>query len=311
MVWLTDVLKPILSHKLEDEVFPGNLPNMRDELIHLGVLRQEFAKHLWSRSMGAPRAEQIEDDVRRAILNLGVALPLDPIDSGEKDMLIIMRLPEVPGQDQERHLEKSMSERMLKRGNQDLVLKWRFNPAGPPHGLVERVIVSCRAVGIVERGSCWRYGAVFSGPAPANGGRRRRLYTFAVRYDDSTGNERRVLTLRMVGPLKDDGVWTALRWVASSVVNLSKKWPGVEWEGRPVCAEGHKNRMYFASPHKVSDIVLCSHTGRKNARNARRSFPTAVDPTSKPRDSSIAFALVSFSIAGAHRGSLASTTTTG
>lgn len=42
------------------------------------------------------------------------------------------------------------------------------------------------------------------------------MYTFAIRYDDTIGNERRVLTLRMAGSLKDDNVWSALRWVASS-----------------------------------------------------------------------------------------------
>lgn len=42
-----------------------------------------------------------------------------------------------------------------------VVLKWRFDWAGPPHGLVERLIASCRVIGEVEHGLCWRYGAAF------------------------------------------------------------------------------------------------------------------------------------------------------
>lgn len=143
---------------------------MRDELVHLGVLRQEFAKHLWSCSMGTPRAEKVEDDMRRVIFNLGVALPLLALPSDCSDrnyMLAIMRLPKVPGKGQQRDFESLMTDGVQKRGSQDLIPRWRFDSADPPHGLDERVIASCRAVGIVKMGSCWRYGAVFNGHALA------------------------------------------------------------------------------------------------------------------------------------------------
>lgn len=40
--------------------------------------------------------------------------------------------------------------------------------AGPPSGLVERLIASCRVIGKVEQGLCWRYGAVFKSHAMAS-----------------------------------------------------------------------------------------------------------------------------------------------
>lgn len=46
------------------------------------------------------------------------------------------------------------------RGPEQVVLKWRFDWAGPPRGLVERLIASCHEIGKVEQGLCWRYGAV-------------------------------------------------------------------------------------------------------------------------------------------------------
>lgn len=39
--------------------------------------------------------------------------------------------------------------------------------AGPPIGLVERLIASCYVVGKVEQGLCWRHGAAFTSHAMA------------------------------------------------------------------------------------------------------------------------------------------------
>ena len=48
VVWLSKVLSPILTHKLSDEHPPtGRLCESRDELAYNGVLRVDFARHLW------------------------------------------------------------------------------------------------------------------------------------------------------------------------------------------------------------------------------------------------------------------------
>lgn len=90
-------------------------------------------------------------------------------------------------------------------------------------------------------------------------GNPTRLYEFIIRYDKTVGDNRRVLSFRMFGPLSDDRVWAALRWGASAMIGVSREWRGVLWEGWPVCAEGHTERLYLVTPDKVrvSAPVLC------------------------------------------------------
>ncbi|CAB1104970.1 unnamed protein product [Ectocarpus sp. CCAP 1310/34] len=271
VVWLSTALKPILDHKLVHKVFPQHFAGMRNELVHNGILRIAFAEHLWSDVMEITVPEEVLDALCRVIVNLGVALPLEPASllpgSGRalatgrpnisrQDMLVIMRLPETCGAEHE--LQELISDQMRRHSDREVTLMWRFDSAGPPYGLVERVIASCHAVGVVEMGLCWRYGAVFQSRAMATSDGSDRLYTFVVRYDSAVGNERRILSMRMFGPLQDNRVWAALRWVASSVVNISKDWPGVLWEGWPQCARRHRNRTYFATSDKASigDFLL-------------------------------------------------------
>lgn len=88
VVWLSTALSPILNHKLERQIFGSDLAKMRDELVHNGVLRQEFAEHLWNREMRGPLVhEGVVGALCRVILDLGVALPLDPpslLSEGER-----------------------------------------------------------------------------------------------------------------------------------------------------------------------------------------------------------------------------------
>lgn len=79
------------------------------------------------------------------------------------------------------------------------------------------------------------------------------LYSFVIRYDKTIGKERRVLSLRIFGPLDDARVWAALRWVASAMISVSREWRGVLWEGWPECAEGHIEKTYLVTPDKVGN----------------------------------------------------------
>ncbi|CAN0387276.1 unnamed protein product [Ascophyllum nodosum] len=145
---------------------------------------------------------------------------------------------------------------------EQVTLKWVFS-AGPAYGLVERLIASCHVIGEVEREMCWRYGALFrSHQWTRRRNKNVRLYTFVIRYDviyDRDHNHREdVLTMTMIGPLADERMWVALRYVASSMVTLSRDWPGVQWKGWPVCPEHPTNRMYLA-PRKqarIGDMLL-------------------------------------------------------
>lgn len=185
VVWLTTILRPILSHKLADEIFPQH-SKMRDELVHNGVLRLKFAEHLWRHELPQGRgrlSDEVVDALCGVIYKLGIALPLDPRSvvpgdcssysgrgtsrnsgrgiAGRHDMLVIMRLSETCTPTQQKKLEELLADAQKRQGIREVVLKWRFDIAGPPVGLVERLIASCYVVGKVEQGLCWRHGAVF------------------------------------------------------------------------------------------------------------------------------------------------------
>lgn len=94
-------------------------------------------------------------------------------------------------------------------------------------------------------------------PASLSTDNPSRLYTFFVRYDDvTTGGENRVLSLRMLGPLDDDRVWAALRWVASSMLSISREWRGVMWDSWPECPEHPNDRTYLATPDTVRGVFV-------------------------------------------------------
>ena len=61
----------------------------------------------------------------------------------------------------------------------------------------------------------------------------------------------RVLTTRMIKYLENDHVWTALRYVVSAMVALSKEWPGVLWEDWPVCTTHPSSHIVLAPPAEV------------------------------------------------------------
>lgn len=263
VVWLSRVLKPILSHKLQDETFGSDLSPMRDDLVENGVLRWEFALHLWSDFIGHAALQSKEITVADALfgvlVDLGVALPLghttlstnanpaSPAAQGNNsstppDMLVIMRLEETCNDSQRSRISGLAAEMPL--GDQKLTFKWRFGFAGPPHGLLERLMASCHVLGEVEKSSCWRYGAVFkSGAITSKAGRTARLYTLALSYD----GQEKVLTASVFGSLNSDSLWAVSRFVASGMVNLSRDWPGVWWEGWAECEQPNPCRLYLAS----------------------------------------------------------------
>ncbi|CAM9943033.1 unnamed protein product [Pylaiella littoralis] len=279
VVWLSKVLKPILNHKLKDETFDNDLSPMRDDLVEDGVLRWQFAWHLWRDFIGHA-ALQSKEIVVAALLgvlvDLGVALPLSRTtlstsagivtpaargnNSAPPDMLVIMRLKDTHNASQRRRMDRLPAE--MPQGDQEVTFKWRFGFAGPPHGLVERLLASCHVLGEVERSSCWKYGAVFkSGTITSKAGKTARLYTLALSYDD----QKKILTVRVFGPLECDRVWMVSRYVASAMVNLSKDWPGAWWESWTECAQPNPCHLYLASSSKarVGDRLLPAPDARR------------------------------------------------
>ncbi|CAN0097131.1 unnamed protein product, partial [Ascophyllum nodosum] len=125
--WLSKVLSPILSHKLHPDDFPTiDLKCQRDNLVHRGVLRWNFAQHLW-RDVLTPVQKgskgRVIESLFRVLLKLGVIIPLgrpaflsDRRGShtshgvGEsKDMLVIMRLSEKRSDEQQESIVSSFA----------------------------------------------------------------------------------------------------------------------------------------------------------------------------------------------------------
>lgn len=221
---------------------------MRDDLVKDKILRWEFARKLWANMLD--HSAQFSDSqlgyaLYRILIKLGVALPIGGAifstlgesalwSHGEDyrsptyppDMLVIMRMGETLRHDHKRELDECTKEAL--RNAPEVTLKWEFDSAGSPYGLIERIIPSCHTIGVVERSLCWRYGALFHSRefTTRRFGQNTRLFTMAVRYNSasgaSDGDRAHILTVRMIGRLEDLRVWAALRYVASAVVMLSK-----------------------------------------------------------------------------------------
>ena len=250
-------MSPIISHKLKREILGSvNLDQLKDDLVHEGILVREFALHLWKPILdhvAEGKKEEVVNALFRTLLNLGVVLPLDRTSlSSINRFLVIMRLPDECNSSAK--VNDTLEAAKTLGGCEQVTLKWKFS-VGRPYGLVERLIASCHVIGKVEREMCWRYGALFrSHQMTRRRNRNVRLYTFVIRYDmyDRDPNHRDdVLTMRMIGPLARKEVWVALRYVASAMVTLSRNWPGVQWKGWPECPEHPTKCMYLAPRNEV------------------------------------------------------------
>lgn len=267
---LSEVINPILDHKLPGRGFrPGPLNEWRNTLVTTGVLSPAFARHLWGNTFlgHAPQSSssQFESALFEVLIKLGVAFPLGRVplpeavhgsqtapayyNSGihtQRDMLVWRWLPETLGDHGEATFKAIVEQ--LGDGAQEVTLKWEFDSAGAPHGLMERLIALCHVIGEAEMALCWRSGAVFQGPPVAEG--THPPYVVELRYCDTD----RVLSVTMFGTLRSGRVWAVLRFVASLMVNISKDWPGALWAGWVKCSDHPLRRLYLATPTEV-----CAH----------------------------------------------------
>lgn len=267
MVLLSRVLNPIFDHKLRRRLFHTSQHNgWRDEVLQTGVLRGAFARHLWKGVFRDHAVQSPEDELERALFDvltkLGVAIPLGratgpAIDGGcasptshegirTRDMLV-QRWAPLSLADTEQEDLNDLFEGRRQRGSREVMLKWMFDWAGPPQGLVGRLIASCHVIGEAEKGLWWRSGAVLKSPEMMQE-RADRLYVVEIRY---TGEDR-VLSIKMSGPLEDERVWVALRFMASALVNVSKEWQGMLCKGWIDCPNHARDHVYLATPTEVS-----------------------------------------------------------
>lgn len=298
VVLLSKVLNPILDHTLRGRVLGNSQLNMaKDELLNKGVLRCNLARHLWRDVLSdhAKRSSSVgllEVALFEVLIKRGVVLPLSssqavlPVTGGGgrvsttpslegeglRDMLVRRWLPPRLDERLQKYLDRLL-ENTVQRGAKEVILGYEFDPAGPPQGLVGRLIASCHVIGEAEMKLCWRSGAVFKGPpavavAAAARDRVDRLYVVEVRYNSTN----RILSIRMFGTLESEWVWAALRFIASVMVNISSEWPGVLWAGWLQCPAHVHYRVHLATPTEVRTPPLNplgAHEKRQKLRQGR------------------------------------------
>lgn len=239
-----------------------NWLGLRNKLALDGVLHPKFAEYLWNKSMGSgglPSSKAVFEGLTSVLVKLGVALPVgrtSRLPSGfhaSPKMLVIMRLPEACNGNQQLLFDNLSAE--TQPGDREVTLKWRFEKGGPPDGLVERVIAACHVLGKLEKGSCWRHGAVFRKQLELRVAGGVPWITIAL-GTTSSDDSRREFVARVFGSLEYERVWEAIRYVASAVATFAKEWPGLEWEGWAECAAHRQQHAHLASSAHVRRVLL-------------------------------------------------------
>lgn len=184
MEWLSNVLKPVLDHKVSQLELAGHLgyeasdvERWNNDLLTYGILRHKFAVVLWQEVIrDCPKEEDVVKELCGVLEKLGLVIPRardeNGLSGGYSDLLVIMRLESDCPCDMVKRLEdfhKYMGE------GRRLKLQWKFD-AEAPYGLIERLVVSCRVLGHVHLDGYWRRGALFTSPAAD--------YAFLAKYEE-------------------------------------------------------------------------------------------------------------------------------
>lgn len=260
-------LAPILNHKNCEEDEDGRLMfggkrldkmwqlEASRHLVERGVLHRCFACFLWDE-----HGQHFPAATFDVLVKLGILLPLGRkycwweaaqrgttgdhncgrIDRQKvntlcgQGFLVLMRLPgEILPAVASRH--EAFAGLTQQWG---LVSRWEFHNGSVPHGMVERIIASCNAIGNVVGGTCWRKGACFVGNeagSKAGGG----LYALTVDFCANTGSENvrtaGTLTVRAFGDRDRRAVWGAMRFAISTVLRLFDHFPGLSGQGWVEC----------------------------------------------------------------------------
>ena len=264
---LSEALNPIVDHTLPIRIFGETPLNVsKHTLVTTGVLSPAFALHLWRDISPRHAPERFSSHFESALfdvlIKLGVAFPFgrvplpgaahgsppvppyNGIDT-QRCMLVWRWLPETLS-DHGKATFRALVEQL--GDHEEVTLKWEFDRAGAPHGLMGRLTALCHVLGEAEEAMCWRFGAVFSSARVA--GATRPPYVVELRYN----NAERVLSVTIFGTLRSHRVWTVLRYVASLMVNISKDWPGALWAGWVKCAEHPLQRLYLATATEVNTL---------------------------------------------------------
>eukprot|EP00752_Nemacystus_decipiens_P006448 g5808.t1 len=248
------------------ELGTASLEVWADELVHDGILRRGFARFLWSlkeqATEGADDPHEMEPAKFEEILEeIGVTIPLPEtpsitsIDEGAEskstgdgnsgscvdgvDLLVIMRLPLVADEKSRKELARQVALNGCDDidGKSSLKAVFKFDHAGAPHGLPERVMALSHKIGVFSPEARWRLGGLF------------------LLHDSGTGNgETSSMILEYEKKSKSFGIealgqspthMEAMQFVISALFQVARGFPGAGWKGWMECGMRHDGQKMY------------------------------------------------------------------
>eukprot|EP00903_Cladosiphon_okamuranus_P010529 g9959.t1 len=292
--WLAGVLKPILDHRgvtknkkgrpvfANRELTGSNLLTWARELVGRGILREGFARFLWSLKTLSTESVDDSHEMEPAMLEeildeMGVTIPLpeaslttpddessesstavaavtkSPGDGGDAprrhvvDLLVIMRLPLEADAETRDHLSSARQAALTRGdtidgGNRSLKAVFEFDRAGAPHGLPERVMALSHRIGAFSPRARWRLGGLILLHNTCSS----RVSSMILEYD----KKNKTFSVEALGQTTPE--IRAVQFVISAFFHVARDFPGASWTGWMECAMGHDGeKMYhLATPNE-------------------------------------------------------------
>lgn len=263
-----------------------------NELVGCGILRKGFARFLWNMDgQGIVNGEDPHEkflelvEVEKFLEEIGVTIPLpgheaatevtspgdNVIDGPPRDgvdLLVIMRLPLEADAGTRGNLESAREAAALtsrdSSGGVNCGLKavFKFDHAGAPHGLPERVMALSHKIGIFSSTARWRLGGLFL--LHENGGKSGSS-CMILEYDTT----RKTFVIEALGQTALD--FEAIGFVISALFHVASAFPGVGWTGWMECGLSHDGqKMYHLAPSDEKQVQVSMYRYCSCVRNARR-----------------------------------------
>ena len=273
------------------ELGTSTLIRWATELVDRGVLRNGFARFLWSL-----QEAQLENDVNDAhemgpamfveildSIGVTIPLPLDEVDEIDEDansavppvegielekgvvrdgsrhdgvdLLVIMRLPLEADAKTQRNLVLARTAAFpdSSGGNSGLQAVFEFDNAGAPHGLPERVMALCHKIGTLSPRARWRLGGVF-----------RRLRDNASLVIMEYDKKRKTLCIEALG--QSILHMRAMQFVISALYHVARDFPGASWTGWIGCGMSHDGeKMYLLATSSEKQVLIVADFAKLHA----------------------------------------------
>lgn len=240
-----------------------------------GILRKAFARFLWRLNEqvteDVDEAHEMEPEKFEKILDeMGVTIPLpetpsstsvvesaagsplasaetkstrDGVDDGSRgdgvDLLVIMRLPLEADEKTRKNLSLARQTALKLRDSSDgkssLKAVFKFDHAGAPHGLPERVMALSHKIGEFHSRARWRHGGLFLLHDNGIDGTSSMI----LDYD----KKNKIFGIEVLGQTRGD--IQALQFVISAMFHVARDFPGAGWTGWMECGMRHDGQKMY------------------------------------------------------------------